>query len=65
MRYGSMGSALPARFKCVCGEQHQRDSRTYIGLGRDEFPIGCEKGKEIIEVYKRHNITNLHYAGRA
>lgn len=65
MKYGSMGSALPTRFKCVCGSQHPIDSRTYIELGKDEFPIGCRKGKEIIEAYKKHDITNLHYAACA
>jgi len=65
MKYGSMGSTLPGRFKCVCGSEHQINIRTYIELGSDEFPVGCEEGRKIIEDFKKYDITNLHYAASA
>ncbi|MCX6814863.1 MAG: hypothetical protein NTY20_04420 [Candidatus Aenigmarchaeota archaeon] len=61
MKYASMGSSLPGRFRCVCGNEHRIKSRVYIDLEGEEFPIGLgcelteEKKKEIlnqIEFYK-------------
>jgi hypothetical protein len=46
MKYGSMGSALPGRFKCICGKQHDIESRVYIVLGKDQFPLGCRITEE-------------------